>query len=182
VAPHCSQAELRNSAVVLAQFHHATRGFEPAGKRLEPKILEMLPAIAKSIAEIGQVSGHVTAWMDKHTAFDETLFNQLDLVQRSLDETYATLSEPACQALPENVVHCDYHPGNLKFEGEAITGLFDFDWSKVDKRSFEGLALWYLFATWEAPRTASCAWRSKGFHRGYQGYLRITGLRAAQPG
>ena len=166
VAPHCSAAELSNSAVVLAQFHHATRGFKPAGKRVEPKILEMLPAITNRIAQ--------TPRMDKRTAFDKTLFGHLDLVQGSLEATSTALSEPACQELIENVVHCDYHPGNLKFEGEAISGLFDFDWSKIDLRCFDiGLALWYFSATWEAPRDGELRLEEvRAFIEAYQGFLK----------
>ena len=43
------------------------------------------------------------------------------------------------------VIHCDFHPGNLKFQNNAITGLFDFDWSKVDVRCFDvALAIIYF--------------------------------------
>jgi homoserine kinase type II len=50
---------------------------------------------------------------------------------------------------PSIVIHCDYHPGNLKFSGETIVGLFDFDWSKIDLRSFDiALAGWYFFTSW----------------------------------
>jgi hypothetical protein len=59
------------------------------------------------------------------------------------------LEEPVCRALPELVIHCDYHPGNLKFEDGHVTALFDFDWSKIDLRVFDvGLALFYFFAGW----------------------------------
>jgi homoserine kinase type II len=47
------------------------------------------------------------------------------------------------------VIHCDYHPGNLKFQDSQITGLFDFDWSKIDVRCFDvGLALMYFCTPW----------------------------------
>jgi len=45
-----------------------------------------------------------------------------EAVARSLpDESY--------WALPQTVVHGDYHPLNLLFEGDEVTGLFDFDWA-----------------------------------------------------
>jgi homoserine kinase type II len=48
------------------------------------------------------------------------------------------------------IIHCDFHPGNLKFEGDEITGLVDFDWSKLDLRAFDvALAVWYFCASWE---------------------------------
>ena len=50
------------------------------------------------------------------------------------------------------VIHCDYHPGNLKFDKNAVVGLFDFDWSKVDARCFDvALAIKYFFSNWGSP-------------------------------
>ncbi len=47
-------------------------------------------------------------------------------------------------------IHCDYHPGNLKFENGKGVGLFDFDWSKIDYRVFDvALALFYFTAQWQ---------------------------------
>jgi homoserine kinase type II len=49
-------------------------------------------------------------------------------------------------------VHCDYHPGNLKWVAEQGVGLFDFDWSKVDYRIFDvaqGIA--YFCSSWGGP-------------------------------
>ena len=49
-------------------------------------------------------------------------------------------------------MHCDYHPGNLKWVDEQGVGLFDFDWSKLDYRLFDvaqGIA--YFCSSWEGP-------------------------------
>jgi homoserine kinase type II len=74
----------------------------------------------------------------------------LDRVSDNIATTMAALSEPQARTLPEIVIHCDYHPGNLKFTSEAVTGLFDFDWSKIDLRVFDlGLALWYFCTSWQ---------------------------------
>ena len=67
-------------------------------------------------------------------------------------------------------IHCDYHPGNLKFENGQGVGLFDFDWSKIDYRLFDvALALFYFTAQW---RGAGAGYlRLHPFHlflRGYQ--------------
>jgi homoserine kinase type II len=76
------------------------------------------------------------------------------------------------------VVHCDYHPGNLKFIQSRVSGLFDFDWSKVDLRSFDvGLALWYFCASWKNPTDGELRLDDLATFLGaYQDYLR------AQPG
>ena len=54
--------------------------------------------------------------------------------------------------MPRVPVHCDYHPGNLKWVDEQGVGLFDFDWSKLDYRLFDvaqGIA--YFCSSWEGP-------------------------------
>ena len=46
-------------------------------------------------------------------------------------------------------IHCDYHPGNLKFRDEKGVGIFDFDWSKIDYRLFDvALGLVYFTSIW----------------------------------
>ncbi len=142
VAPHCTPMEIRNSAIVHAQFHRALDGFAPRGQRVEPKILDLLAHVVHYLAGIPLRS--------KNTAFDALLIEQLDFLQRDLLETLNALAEPEARRLPQLIIHCDYHPGNLKFRGSQVTGVFDFDWSKLDLRAFDvALALWYFFASWE---------------------------------
>jgi homoserine kinase type II len=165
VDPVLSEAELAASAAVLAQFHIATGGFTPLGRRLEPKILDLLPVIAETWSSCPSRS--------KGTVFDARLLERLDLLSANIAETIAALSQPQVRSLPEIVIHCDYHPGNLKFTGEAVTGLFDFDWSKIDLRVFDlGLALWYFCTSWQGSQDGSFRldW-ARTFLRAYQATL-----------
>jgi homoserine kinase type II len=60
------------------------------------------------------------------------------------------IDEAETVKMPFNPIHCDYHPGNLKFENNQVVGIFDFDWSKVDLRLFDvSLALAYFCSSWE---------------------------------
>jgi homoserine kinase type II len=53
--------------------------------------------------------------------------------------------------MPQIVIHGDYHPGNLKYMLDQVSGMFDFDWSKNDWRAFDvALALWYFLSCWES--------------------------------
>jgi Ser/Thr protein kinase RdoA (MazF antagonist) len=45
------------------------------------------------------------------------------------EDVARSLPDEAYWALPQTVVHGDYHPLNLLFEGDEVTGLFDFDWA-----------------------------------------------------
>jgi homoserine kinase type II len=141
VNPHCSEIEIQNAATLLARFHGLVTGFTPHGHRKEPRIAELLPTIEKNLFFCRDNS--------KGTKFDQELKAGFDFILSKLTLTQANLKETAVQEMPETIVHCDFHPGNLKFRGEDVVGLFDFDWSKIDYRCFDvALALWYFFADW----------------------------------
>ncbi|MBN1147329.1 MAG: phosphotransferase [Anaerolineales bacterium] len=142
VNPKCNQAEVRSSARVLAQFHRAVEDLVPAGRRVEPAILELLPIIAETAKSCQAKS--------RGSVFDAYLCEHLPRVIERIDQTLASLHEPACLEMPKLVIHCDYHPGNLKFQDSRVTGVFDFDWAKLDYRCFDlALSLYYFFADWE---------------------------------
>ena len=137
IDPQLSLAEVQDSAAVLAKFHHAVAGFDPPGRRVEPKILELLPQIAENLQLVKRAS--------KGSVFDALLEENLDLLLADCSAMQAYCDGVDWSLAPEMVVHCDYHPGNLKFEDQHVVGLFDFDWSKIDLRCFDvGLAIWYL--------------------------------------
>jgi homoserine kinase type II len=141
VNPHCSEIEIQNAATLLARFHGLVTGFTPLGHRNEPRIADLLPTIEKNLFFCRN--------KPKGTKFDQELMSGFDLILTNLTLTLAKLKETAVQEMPETIVHCDFHPGNLKFRGEDVVGLFDFDWSKIDYRCFDvALALWYFFADW----------------------------------
>lgn len=137
IDPHLSTVEVNAAAAVLAKFHHSVAGFIPPGRRVEPKILELLPQIAENLQLVKKVS--------KGSVFDKLLEQNLDMLLEDCSNMQAYCSEVDWSAAPEMVIHCDFHPGNLKFEDQRVVGLFDFDWSKIDMRCFDvGLAIWYL--------------------------------------
>ena len=142
VNPHCNQSEIISAARTLAQFHSAVTTLKPKGKRYEPGILDLLKLLASTVV---QCIEH-----PKNTLFDDYLSNSQDAILQNIQDILTTLQTPYAQQMPQIVIHCDFHPGNLKFQGETVSGLFDFDWSKIDYRSFDlGLAIWYFFAKWE---------------------------------
>ncbi len=146
--PACTEEELRNAAAVFAGYHTAVDGLEPEGKRSEPGIAALLPLIAERLEEQLTVVGE--------SVFDAYLSQKGDLVLEEIARTRAAIRDKRCGDLPQLVIHCDYHPGNLKFQDSQVTGLFDFDWSKIDLRCFDvGLALVYFCTSWEPGRNGA---------------------------
>lgn len=168
INPACSDREVENAAAVLAGLHNAVFGFTPEGERDEPRIMELLPIISENVAK--------TRERTKGTAFDAYLQAHMRPLLNYLEHTLSALRTAECQEVVYLVIHCDYHPGNLKFQNGDITGLFDFDWSKIDARCFDvALALFYFFAAWEEGRDGPFDLDQTGlFLRAYQRTLEDT--------
>jgi homoserine kinase type II len=142
IDPICEASEIVSSAETLARFHQAMAGWKAQGKRQEPRIVELLPTLP----------GIIVAGLDqkKGTVFDDYLAQNKRLVNDHIEATIEALKQPRFAQLPQVVAHCDYHPGNLKFSRGKVVGLFDFDWSKIETRTFDiGLALVYFFSSWK---------------------------------
>jgi homoserine kinase type II len=141
VGPACTAEEIKSAARVLARYHSAVFGFQPRGHRDEPRIVELLSDIAQAVK--------VYPVRTKGTVFDACLLEHLEQILSNVEATRDFLDCASYHGLARLVVHCDYHPGNLKFQEERATGLFDFDWSKIDTRCFDvALALFYFFSGW----------------------------------
>ncbi|MBA7545395.1 Homoserine kinase [subsurface metagenome] len=84
------------------------------------------------------------------TKFDYYFLKHLDFTLDVIEGTLSSIKKGYYAKMPQLVVHCDYHPGNLKYRNGRAVGLFDFDWSKIDMRCFDvALATTYFCTTWE---------------------------------
>ena len=139
--PDLSAAEFQSAGRVLAAFHNAAHDFNPGGlQRMEPPILALWPQLAAKLAGLGRQkqTGKLQAYYAAH------LPSLLDMVAHNR-------FDPAeADGLPVIPIHCDYHPGNLKWKEEQVVGIFDFGWSKMDLRLFDvALAIIYFCSRWD---------------------------------
>jgi len=138
--------EFISAAEILAHLHHCGHGFKkpPGADRAQPRIMEFLPTFKKTFS----------AFLEKaHDRKCNRLFkNNFDSICEALDYTVSFAAR--FQGMPQIPIHCDYHPGNLKFEDEKAIGIFDFDWSKIDYRLFDvALGLVYFTSRWNDQTT-----------------------------
>ncbi len=142
IEPRCSPEELSHAAALLARYHMAVVDLKPKGRRYESQIAELIPHIAERIQ---QSSGS-----SKGKVFDRYLRDNIPLILRNCEEIQHQLVSVGASEWLKLVIHSDFHPGNMKFEGVEIVALFDFDWSKIDLRCFDvGLAIWYFATDWK---------------------------------
>jgi len=142
--PALTDAEFKNAGRVLAIFHNAVHDFNPGGlQKSEPPILALWPLLAEKFAGFARQK-KAEKWQ---TYYETHLPGLLDMIARN------SLDPIAAEGLPVIPIHCDYHPGNLKWKNEQVVGIFDFDWSKVDLRLFDvAMAAIYFCSRWDDDR------------------------------
>lgn len=139
-----TDTELVSAAEMFARLHHCGHGFEkpPGAERSKPRVMDFLPTFRDRISACLDNAGHRRS--------DRLLKNHFSLIDEAIGS--AVLCDAGFQGMPEIPIHCDYHPGNLKFAGEKVVGVFDFDWSRMDYRLFDvALALVYFTSLWNDP-------------------------------
>lgn len=138
--PTLNDEEYASAAEVLAIFHNASKGFDPKGmERAEKKILDFVPTFPETFKRIAKKT--------RDTQFYRYYINNLDNILQAMERT--RIPEEDVNKMPFNPIHCDFHPGNLKFQDNKVVGIFDFDWYKIDLRLFDVcFALVYFCSRW----------------------------------
>lgn len=128
-----SLAQIADAGRRLAAFHAASREFDrPAGKEW-PRYQD--PARIREGVE----------------AMGCDLRNQLDgadylYLMEQIERLECAYPDARYHALPKLVVHGDYHPGNLKFVGDRVSGIYDLDWATLQPRVLDLADGIFLFA------------------------------------
>jgi homoserine kinase type II len=135
-----TDGEYASSAEVLATLHNSVRNFDPAGlERVELKANDLMPTLPPIFKEYAATKINNRF----HAYYLKNLNSILDAIKR------ISISPEDLAQMPFIPVHCDFHPGNLKFKNGRAVGIFDFDWSKIDLRLFDiGLGLAYCCSNW----------------------------------
>ena len=139
--PTLNDAEYASAAEVLATFHNAARDFNPQGlERVEPKIMEFLPTLPDTYKAFAQ--------KNLDTKFHHYYLNNIDSILDVIESSQ--IPDEVLEKMPYTPCHNDFHPGNLKYVDSKVVGIFDFDWSKIDRRLFDvTLALAYCCSSWQ---------------------------------
>ena len=134
--------EFISAAEVLALLHHCGHGFKkpPGADRVQPPIMEFIPTFKQSFTAFSKQASDRPC--------DRLFKDNFKRICKAVDDAASLVVR--FQGMKELPIHCDYHPGNLKFRGEKCVGLFDFDWSKEDYRLFDvALGLVYFTSIWD---------------------------------
>ena len=119
-----SVAQLTAAGELLGRLHHVTADFAPDGYKPWPRFFnpaDRLPEIAEArelLAEGGS-TGEI---------LPEEAKGLLDYLEEQARGVRQRVPDERYWSLPQVIVHGDYHPGNFKFAGDRVAGIFDFDW------------------------------------------------------
>lgn len=129
VHPAANDAQMAEAGRLLAQFHEATSALQPPGEKHFGRFwdpTEAIRLVGLFLDRIG-VGDTGTSRMpgDEIAGVLADLRDRCETVREEVpDEVYWDLPSP--------IIHGDWHPWNIRWQGDKIVGIFDFDW--VDRQ------------------------------------------------
>jgi Ser/Thr protein kinase RdoA (MazF antagonist) len=124
------QRELANrsralaAAKTLADIHRMCKDFHPAAQRAKWPIFTV-PTV------------NPATWLKRAESLADELKEEGEDLRRMSRQSAGELEQIDFDKLPEYMCHADYRMRNLQFEGDEITGVFDFDTSIRTTRLFD---------------------------------------------
>ncbi len=116
----CRPQQLASVGATLARYHRAVIGFPPPPAAAAPRYSPWgVDALATQLIErdvMGELHEPLT-WYSQRSA-----------------QLRAALSDAVYAALPHLVIHGDIHSDNLRFRGDQVAALLDFDQASWDAR------------------------------------------------
>jgi len=119
-------AQVHAAGEMLGRFHLASADFDaPADKRW-PRYHSPTD-IASGLASLQSEPLRATAAQT----------DALSLAASVAEGLRTRIPDDRYWSLPRTIVHGDWHPGNLKFAGNAVAGVFDLDWCTSQPRMID---------------------------------------------
>ncbi len=164
--PLCDHHALESAAETLARYHRAVADWQPVNGWARPGIVEQLAHTEAQLQAYCHDAGD--------TPFDVSLLDHLDLISQTNGSVLRALRTPMYGQLPRLAIHGDFHPGNLTFQQGRVSGLFDFDWARMDVRCFDvALSIFYFCVQWQEGVDGQLDTdRAAAFLQAYQNTLR----------
>jgi len=112
--------QLRGAALALAAFHAALDDFAPPVPKELPRY-DAPQAIRSGFEALLPLAAP-----EQRAAIERIL--------RAIARLEADFPDSAYDALPHGIIHGDYHPANVLFDGPRVAGIFDLDWASRQPR------------------------------------------------
>lgn len=123
-------AEARDAGVVLGRMHEITESITPSRHANEPRgDYHDARSVRTGLCSIGaNLSSH-----DSFTGDDAELAGLTQFLLEEYEAAAEAANQAGLTAMPERIVHADWHPGNLLFRSNRVVAVIDYDsvrWSR----------------------------------------------------
>lgn len=125
-------AQTTHAARLLARLHDLTKDFRPAGAKNRAREDEPAGLLKQLEPYLSQARGETLSVLERMAA--------------ELRRMSEALPENAYRRLPHCIVHGDFHPGNVLFQGDEVSAMLDFDWANRQSRLVDVRDGLYFFA------------------------------------
>lgn len=134
-APHDPESlvQIAEAGRALARYQSAARSFRPPPGKEWPRYHDP-KGIREGLAEMEADLRRVLPPRD---------WSYLAAAVEDLEREYP---DALYDALPRLVVHGDFHPGNVLYENDRVSGIFDLDWATEQPRVLDVADGLFLFA------------------------------------
>ncbi|BBM83715.1 phosphotransferase enzyme family protein [Candidatus Uabimicrobium amorphum] len=154
----CSLAHLESAALLQARYHQAVHEWNP----VHPRKISWEAFFDKLRQKIVEKRSYNTLL----TPHRKHLIAQTN-------HTSCFLKSIAKLSLPKIVIHGDYHPENVMFNGEKATAVLDFDWCIFFYRIFDvALAMFYFCCSWSDHTL--CSKKCEAYLKNYENILTLS--------
>ncbi len=129
--------QFENSIDVLAAMHKTLRDFQVTGKRTRPSILDFenqKERIKQLQARLVQKQADPSAVLTRGERF---FLQNASFLLEQISLLNLNLPPPVYARLPQTLVHGDFHPGNMTYEGDQVKAVFDWDHLRKEVRIYD---------------------------------------------
>lgn|GEM_PF-5032405 len=159
-APAWKPAHARSAGELLAKVHCAGATIQ---KQLDRVEREDLRSVLPSLTNCAQVLRENT----EETFLDAGLISLLsDTITQSLN-AITSGAEAATLTAEETIVHGDFHPGNVVFDGEKALAAVDFDYAQREHPLYDLAYAWLMFSA-DSKTDQSAAGLLSGYKQHYE--------------
>ncbi len=114
---------------ILALFHKLLRGYQ---SEYEPSAGSY--HAAGSVAASLRTIPRTLAKKDAATAADPGIAELVDELGQAYDAAGECVRELGINDWPMQIIHCDWHPGNMLFRGSHVVAVIDYDAARIAPR------------------------------------------------
>ncbi len=126
--------EARQAGLWLARFHGITESFESPLLAAAPRgDFHDAPGIRTGLYSIG----HRLQSHESFMGHEAELPGLVDALLAAYDRAAEHANRAGLGALPERLIHGDWHPGNLVFRDGRVIGVIDYDAMRLSRRAMD---------------------------------------------